>query len=102
MPNSPDLNTDCIVEDLRSRDPQPPLSPPHLASTRSRRLFSFPGAMDEGSDRRRRSTLASVSSTVKKMFARKNSAQASQTAPMEDNPDSHPYNSEEANDYLTL
>lgn len=52
VPNSPDINTDCVIEDLRSRDSQPPLSPPHLACTRSRRLFSFPGAMDEGSDRR--------------------------------------------------
>lgn len=36
------------------------------------------------------------------MFARKDSAQTSQTAPMEDNPDSHPYPSEEANSYPTL
>ena len=35
------------------------------------------------------------------MFARKNSAQASQTAPT-DNPDSHPDLSEEANNYPTL
>ena len=97
-----DLNADCVIEDLRSRDPQPPLPPPHLASTRSRRLFSFPRAMDEGSDRRRRSTLASVSSTVKKMFARNDSGQTSQTAPMEDNQDSHPYPSKEANNYPTL
>ena len=36
------------------------------------------------------------------MFVRKNSAQASQTAPTEDNLDSHPYPSEEANNYPTL
>ena len=58
--------------------------------------------MDEGSDHRRRSNLASVSSTLKKMFARKDSAQTGQTAPMEDNPDGHPHLSEEANNYPTL
>lgn len=58
--------------------------------------------MDEGSDHRRRSNLVSVSSTLKKMFARKDSAQTGQTAPMEDNPDGHPHLSEEANNYPTL
>ena len=46
--------------------------------------------------------MASVSSTVKKMFARKDSGQTSQTAPMEDNQDSHPYPSKEANNHPTL
>lgn len=36
------------------------------------------------------------------MFARKDSAQTGQTAPMEDNPDGHPHLSEEANNYPTL